>query len=188
MNDENKKILEMLQESHQRERKQMRQMLIITLGFLGIVTVAFLVIGALWLKSQRGDDTAKRRNDETTNPNAVTTTPVKEATAATKPAATQSSPVKETAIAEKPVEASNPPPARETAVAAVTNAPPPPGPDPRSAIKRHPANEPVTMALPARVENPAKIPGYKDSRIMLVTERGVALPWLIVVPEQPAEF
>jgi hypothetical protein len=42
---------------------------------------------------------------------------------------------------------------------------------------------PVTISIPARPQAAPRIEGYAPSRMTLVTDRNVTIPWRIVVPE-----
>jgi len=52
---------------------------------------------------------------------------------------------------------------------------PPPKPRDPNAI--------VNLAMPDTYGDPVRIPGYTGEKINLITDRGVVIPWLVVVPE-----
>ena len=193
MNDENNQVLNILQESFQRERKQMKALITITLCVLAIVTVAFLVVGALWIKSlsRQNEDLQKLvvTPSGATSPTVEATTPVVAESAPIAPpvkkeaSVAESAPIAPSVKKETPSDVSPKVAAADKPVETEAPSEEPAQSDSRDLIKRNPANEVVTLKLPAQAEPSEKIPGYTGSRLTLVTERGVPIPWLIVVPE-----
>ena len=181
MSNDNNQILAALQESMQRERKQMKTLITTILVILAVVVFAFLAVGVLWIKALSGQNVNVQnvvlaQPEET--PSVAVSAPVEESVpAVVSPPVAQS--VKNEPPKETTVKATEPDKSLKTVVKNVE----PVEQDPRTLIRRHPANEIVTLALPTQVENPATIPGYQGSRLMLVTDRGIAIPWFIVVPE-----
>jgi hypothetical protein len=163
-------MLEMLQESFQRERRQMKAVIMIMMVILIAVVMAFVVVGVSWMKS-RYDVKTIAEEVKISEEASARAQAEKEAEIVVKRHAEAEA--KREKLEDKivPVETTVSNAEAET-------------PAPQPAKKQIPLDETVTLVMPQQVANPATIPGYKDSRLMLVTERGVGIPWLIIVPEK----
>jgi len=155
MNDE-KQMFETVQKCLEAERRQSRTLLVVVVSALGLVIAALIVIGVIFISSLSKQ-----------NARLLTITIDGDRLPSTVFDAPPCPP-------SMPLDAPQQP--SKAVVAVVTE-------EEEEAPASPPPDAIVNLAMPDAPASPVRIPAYTEEKMQLITERGVLIPWLVLIPE-----